>query len=570
MKIYIDGKQLDTYTDNVSVKKTNNLWKFGKAEFERTQTISVPATNNNKALLDFADEFRTQSSVARGFVDCLVDIDGVFKQGRLYVSGYSDGEFSVIITFGKELRSMDVKLSDYLGEIEDFDTILGLTDNFKELNLYDKEGNAIKRFCVLFSYILGLLNSKGVSLIDYNAFTMGSLGYSVDYNSTNIGEVGGTKDVILSRVYGTKSTSSTNTTPIFSYSFDYAFLNSYKAKTSYTLLMITEYDGATLYKSYYAPLEYYQFPFDIVLRFGSGCSDYAIGVLGTGTTYHDAFSSLYGHYRDDGWLEVSEDLSNTDVTIPANTKFILLQYNDFYDGSVSHPSIPGVFLSVRGLYYADYGGVANTFTNISVVLPIFNYKFIPDITVYQLLQTLAAYKSKLLYFDGSKYTLASVSDITSSSHKEFKADIVAANSYEVSDKAFDFAQHNIAKYKSGGNELDYMVDNVHLSETKDILSIPFDGGNFETGGSTIFRLADKFPAIGQVIGNNFHFSHISKIGGFEAFITNTRQVKIKFRMSYLDFDDVEELDCFRYKGALLQWVDLTWSDGWCTATLQTV
>lgn len=570
MRIWINDTQLDTYEGSVSVTKTNNLWKFGKAEFERTQTISVPATNNNKALLDFADEFRTQSSVARGYVECLTELDGVVKPARLYVSGYKGGEFSCILTFGKELQSLDVKLSDYLGEIEDFNTVLGLTKNFKELNLYDKDGKGIKRFCVLFSYILGLLNSKGVSLIDYNAFTMGSLGYAVDYNSTNIGEVGGTKDVVLSRVYGTKSTSSANKTPIFSYSFDYALLNNYKAKTDYTLLMSTEYDGATLYKSYYAPLEYYKLPFDIVLRFGSGCSDYAIGVLGTGTTYHDAFSSLRGHYRDDGWLEVREDLSNTDVTIPANTKFILLQYNDFYDGSVSHPSIPGAFLSVRGLYYANYGGVANRFTNISVVLPIFNYKFIPDITVYQLLQTLAAYKQKLLYFDGSKYTLARVSDVTSSAHKEFKADIVESDSYEVSDKAFDFAQHNIAKYKIGGNELDYQVNNVHLSDTKDILSIPFDGGNFELGGSTIFMLADKFPAIGQVVGNNLRFSHISKIGGFEAFITNTRQVKIKFRMSYLYFDDVAELDCFRYKGALLQWVDLTWSDGWCTATLQTV
>src|SRR5574344_227160 len=112
MKIYINGKQLDTYAKSVSVKKTNNLWKFGKAEFERTQTISVPATNNNKALLDFADEFRTQSAVARGFVDCLTELDGVVKPARLYVSGYKGGEFSCILTFGKELQLLDKKLSE--------------------------------------------------------------------------------------------------------------------------------------------------------------------------------------------------------------------------------------------------------------------------------------------------------------------------------------------------------------------------------------------------------------------------------------------------------------------------
>lgn len=565
MRIWINDKQLDTYDGSVSVTKTNNIWKFGKAEFVHTQTMKLPATNNNKALLDFADEFRTQSAVARGFVDCLVDIDGVFEQGRLYVSGYSDGKFSVIITFGKELRSLDKKISEYIGDIVDFDTVVGLTNNFEELIMYDKDGNAIKRYCVAFNYILGKLKNAGVGNVDFDAISY-NVAYAVDFNSSNILEVGSEKRVTLSRVYGTKSTSTTNKTPIFAYSFDYTFLNSYKSKTKYAILMSTEYSGASLYRSYYAPLEYYSFPFDIVLRFGSGCSDYAIGYIGSGNAYYDAFSSLRGHYMNDGWVEVSEDLSNTDITIPANTKFILLQYNDFYDGIITHPEIPGAFLNVQGLYYADYGGLANIFNNISVLLPVFRYNFIPDITVYQLLQTLAAYNQKLLYFDGSKYTLASISDIKNGIERTCEI----TTGYEVSDKAFDFAQHNIVKYDSGNNGLDYIVNNVHLSDEKEILTIHFDCGNLVVGASTIFRLADEFPAIGRIFANTFRFSHISKIPNFEELLDTTRQVKIKFRMTYLDFYDVKELDCFRYKGALLQWVNLTWSDGWCTATLQTV
>ena len=65
MRIWINDTQLDTYEGSVSVSKTNNLWKFGKAEFVHTQTVKIPATNKNKAMLDFADEFRTQSRVAR-------------------------------------------------------------------------------------------------------------------------------------------------------------------------------------------------------------------------------------------------------------------------------------------------------------------------------------------------------------------------------------------------------------------------------------------------------------------------------------------------------------------------
>lgn len=568
MKIYIDGKQLDIYANSVSVTKTNNLWKFGKAEFVHTQTVKIPATNNNKALLDFADEFRTQSSVARGFVDCLVEIDGVFEQGRLYVSGYADGDFSVIITFGKELRSLDVKVLDLLGEYVDINKLVGLDNSFKELSMYDIDGNVIKRFCVSFNYLMQLIKDNGINVIDLDAFKLTSLEYAVDYNSTNVDKVGVDKSVGLTRVYGKKSTSPTNKNVLYTYTFDYANLNAYRSKTSYTVNMSIAMDGASVYARYYAAIEYFSFPFDVILHFGSGCSDYAVGFVGTGKEYISAFDTLYGHYRDAGWEEVNNDLSNTDLRIPSGTKFAILRYGDFYQGMVSHPAIPGAFLSVQGLFYADYGGTSNSFPNITIKLSVFNYKFIPDVTIYQLLQTLAAYKQRLLYFDGAKYTIASVSDI--SSGNVYVCKDVIAGGYSVTDKAFDFAQHNYVDFKRGGNVLDYTTNNVHLSEEKTLFTIPFDGGYYVGDGDTIFKPAEGFPAIGQVVGKSLRFSHISKVAGFDAFLQKTRQVKIKFRMSYLDFVGIKELDNFEYKGAPLQWSSLQWSDGWCTATLQTL
>ena len=568
MRIWINDTQLDTYEGSVSVTKTNNLWKFGKAEFVHTQTVKIPATNNNKALLDFADEFRTQSAVARGFVDCLVDIDGVFEEGRLYVSGYADGEFSVIITFGKELRSFDVKLSDVLGEYVDINKLVGKDSSFSELSMYDIDGNVIKRFCVSFNYLMQLIKDEGIDVIDLDAFKLTSLAYAVDYNSTNVGDVGVDKAVGLTRVYGTKSTSPTNKNVLYTYTFDYDNLNAYRSKTSYTVNMSIAMDGASVYARYYAAIEYFSFPFDVILHFGSGCSDYAVGFVGTGKEYISAFDTLYGHYRNAGWEEVNNDLSNTDLRIPSGTKFTILRYGDFYEGMVSHPTIPGAFLSVQGLFYADYGGTSNSFPNITIKLPVFNYKFIPDITIYQLLQTLAAYKQRLLYFDGTKYTTATIGDIESGSVHVCK-DVIAGG-YSVTDKAFDYAQHNYVDYKSGGNVLDYTTNNVHLDEEKTLLTIPFDGGNYTGGGDTTFKPAEGFPAIGNVNGMGFLFYNISNVVGLNALLQKTRQVKIKFRMSYLDFTSVKELDNFEYKGAPLQWSSLQWSDGWCTATLQTL
>ena len=118
--------------------------------------------------------------------------------------------------------------------------------------------------------------------------------------------------------------------------------------------------------------------------------------------------------------------------------------------------------------------------------------------------------------------------------------------------------------------LDYTANNVHLSEEKTLLTIPFDGGYYAGGGDTIFKPAEGFPAIGAVVGQGLKFAHISSVAGFNDFLKKTRQVKIKFRMTYLDFIGIKELDKFEYKGAPLQWSSLQWSDGWCTATLQTI
>ena len=224
---------------------------------------------------------------------------------------------------------------------------------------------------------------------------------------------------------------------------------------------------------------------------------------------------------------------------------------------------------ISGSFVSGYftQGSVNDFTlQIPVSYGLFSKQFIPDVTVYQLLQIIAAYNNKMLYFNGSKYTLAAVSEITGGN--DYQCNDVA-NGITVNDKAFDFAQHNYVDYKSGGKRIDYTTNNVHLAEEKTLLTIPFDGGAVPTGK---FRLADDFPAIGSILPVTYlmYALNVSKISGLDEFLSNTRQVKVKFKMSYLDFTSVRELDNFEYRGATLQWSSLQWSDGWCTATLQTL
>lgn len=561
MKIYIDGKQLDTYTNNVSVKKTNNLWKFGMAEFVHTQTVKLPATNNNKALLDFADEFRTQSAVARGFVDCLVDIDGVFEEGRLYVSGYSDGEFSVILTFGKELRSLDVKVSDVIN-VSDY-LVIDTTDNFKSVSAKDKEGTSVKKPFVSTNYLLTLLQQAVGGIINFDDFKVDGIGIAMDGDAKDITDIGSDIGCTINREYhglSEDSSISIKDKPAVSYELAPSFVNNYRRASTLKSALAFRAVGTDIVNTYYAKLAYLKFPFDIVLKFGSGCSDYSVNFLAdnfNGKPFTEIFKAQYGHFRSGYYGEITQnDLSNTELKVPANTMFFIADFYDFYASNQSDGSF------VTGIFYKDYG--KNNF-NVTITLPVFSYRFIPDITIYKLLQICAFASGKMVYYNGAQYVTTDLSTLQSGN--TYNADVVI-KWYSVSDKVFDFAQKNYIKYKSGGEVISYDIDNLHISDEKTILDIPFDGGNVGVSGT--MQVQDEFPAFGVADGSTLSRFIATKNSNLERILANTRQVKIKFKMSYLDFIGIKELDNFEYKGATLQWSSMQWSDGWCTATLQTI
>lgn len=577
MKIYINGKQLDTYAKSVSVKKTNNLWKFGKAEFERTQTISVPATNNNKDLLDFADEFRTQSSVARGYVDCLTELGGVVKPARLYVSGYKGGEFSCILTFGKELQSLDVKLVDAIKNIP-AGVIINTISGFAYINVYDEEGAITKKVFTTTNYLLSLLEDNGVDVVDYDKFTVSRDGIAFESDAEDIKDTGSEFDLAITRHYYGLSTEITKVSrPAYvqNVSIDVPISDNMKLSSVCILAENVVFgSGRPVITKYYGRFQYFIYPTsDVELIFGANSSDYSVILLNSDLLNETAFvpdlpnliirqigKCIDFSHGFEG-VYTTGDLSGQTVLVPKDTPFIIVNYSDY--------------IFVYGQNERDYlGGLyyrSNTSAfQLKISLPVFAPKFIPDITIYQLLQILAARRSSMIYFDGTKYTTTTLYGLAKNSG-DFTVKEESKSSYSVNDKAFDFAQKNTLKYKSGVLETNLYIDNLHIADEKTVLEVPFDGGKWKEvgviaetdGGFPMYLNRNSSTKNAIVSGLNFPYE-------LQAILANTRQVKVKFRMSYIDFDDIAELDCIRYKGALLQWVDLTWSDGWCTATLQTV
>ena len=577
MRIWINDTQLDTYEGSVSVTKTNNLWKFGKAEFVHTQTVKLPATNNNKALLDFADEFRTQSSVARGFVDCLVDIDGVFEEGRLYVSGYSDGEFSVIMTFGKELQSLNVKLVDAIKNIPS-GVIINTISGFAFISVYDKDGALTEKVFTTTNYLLSLLKDNGVDVIDYDKFSVSGDGIAFESDANDIKDTGSEFDLAITRHYYGLSTDITKVSqPAYVHNISIDMPISDNVKLSSVCILAENVvfgSDKPIITKYYGKLQYFIYPTsEVELIFGPNSSDYSVILLNSELLNETSFVpdlpnliiSQIGKCIDfshgfEG-VEKSGDLSGKTVLVQPDTPFIIVNYSDytFVYGQNERDYLGGLY----------YRGNTSAF-QLKISLPVFTPKFIPDITIYQLLQILAARRSLVLYFDGTKYTTTALDDILDKT-TAFTAKEESKSSYSVSDKAFDFAQKNTLKYKSGVLETNLYINNLHIADEKTVLEVPFDGGTWKEvgviaetdGGFPMYLNRNSSTKNAIVAGLNFPYE-------LQAILSNTRQVKVKFRMTYLDFTSVRELDNFEYKGATLQWSSLQWSDGWCTATLQTL
>lgn len=578
MRIWINDQQLDTYEGSVSVTKTNNLWKFGKAEFVHTQTVKLPATNNNKALLDFADEFRTQSAVARGFVDCLVEIDGVFEGGRLYVSGYADGEFSVILTFGKELQSLDVKLSEAIKNIP-AGVIINTTSGFAYINVYDKDGALTEKVFTTTNYLLSLLEDSGVDVIDYDKFSVSGDGIAFESDANDIKDTGSEFDLAITRHYYGLHTDITKVSQpayVHNVSIDVPISDNMKLSSVCILCENVRFGvGETSITEFYGRLQYFIYPTsDVELIFGPNSSEYSVilfhkdilnetGLVpGLPDLIYKQIGKCIDFNRGFEGVEQSGDLSGQTVLIPKDTPFIIVNYSDYVFDKYGQNGRD----YIGGLYYR---GNTSAF-QLKISLPVFTPKFIPDITIYQLLQILAARRSLMLYFDGTKYTTATLYGI-SDNNAAFTVKEESKSSYSVSDKAFDFAQKNTLKYKSGVLETNLYINNLHIADKKTVLEVPFDGGTWkevgviaETDGGFPMYLNRDIPTMNSILAAlNFPYE-------LHAILASTRQVKVKFRMTYLDFVSVKNLDNFEYKGARLQWSSLQWSDGWCTATLQTL
>lgn len=100
---------------NVQFTRENIFYRFNEISLGRSVEFDAPATDHNRKVLGFADDFTEYGESCRRFLPCEMQYDGGCDRGRLEVTGYASGAFKCIyyMSYDDKLEKiMNKPLSD--------------------------------------------------------------------------------------------------------------------------------------------------------------------------------------------------------------------------------------------------------------------------------------------------------------------------------------------------------------------------------------------------------------------------------------------------------------------------
>ena len=100
---------------NLGFKAENQYFRFADVSISRSVEFAIPATDRNRAMLDFGEDATTAGTMLRKVLPCQMVYDGGEKMGTLSVTAYDGEHFSCVFYIGASEwldRLQGLKLSD--------------------------------------------------------------------------------------------------------------------------------------------------------------------------------------------------------------------------------------------------------------------------------------------------------------------------------------------------------------------------------------------------------------------------------------------------------------------------
>lgn len=579
MQLICNGEPLDLKRgESVALKKTNPLFAFDSLSCERTTELSLPDTPNNNRILALSKDPAFYGDGMRRRYDAQM-VDGlVSKAGYLYVTRYSNGEYKSVFVTGEMLGMMKLKVLGKLKEVASFTdyTQFGvLSTNAASLwntIRYHQDGGVMHPSIRLRALIDSILSQRGLP-----AITVPS---AVDYMRIIPSEVKTIDKIVDIESHVTDPYQPTADDPekelnSMTYSEE-ALFTTQDAIVDIVLLNRTRtFNVCSLVAQQ-----------DLVVSFGDGFSD-KLFIVAWDVEYgarnflgefigNWAFTKSWDYTHNRTIVEhTGTPLAGRSVEIPKGTAFLILN-EDWFIYNVTQSS--STTYTDRGWdlrednFSMDYSLKIKS-KELSVGDNVLLQDNLPDVTLVDLLKTIAALTGKVLnYTDSDGVTF---DDLVFDEWSVIELDDYLMKMDEVARRFGDYANRNIIQFNSDDAILaaqrisvEYRVDNDNIQESKVLQQIPFsEGAEVYSNGYLIVSVpADaKNDTIADAEGEESQYGMVRVSlplnDGLIELCDASTSIVASFHMSQYQFDKITAKTKILLRGQLYAWTDAQWSKG---------
>ena len=556
---------------NLQLKKSNILFSFDNITLERTTSFSVPATPHNTGIFGWSNDFHYYGDKGRKRMQAQLQMDGVTKDGYLYITKYTPDAFECVFVTGELLGLADIKA---LGDWSQFilpsngvslDSAVKFADDgdyYSAARVEYKTDGYVMPSWKLKSYAEMALNGAGV-LIDW-----GEVLDKIASHRIVIGKAKGVTETpcTFTRGYLAEQTSAT----------PYPVLNSTlmddagelvgvitNAQSDYPIFKVKTADAI----QYYGYVQQWIARQDLTLSFADDTPD---TLFLASAQMNGTFSFLGGYSFAPNGTITGEPLKGREIELKTGQTFLLISQNDYLRPSV------GEF---EGWTIANETLTANVVIKGADEQPNNAYirvkDNVPEMTIVELLKTCAALSGTILSYRAGEVVF--VEDIAGGAFRELDKPLKWDS---LTRGVADYAQRNTIAFKSAESVLSsekivatYAIDNVNIAETKELFVLPFSEGQDSAG---MLYIGSAFD--GYTIGtwnaekSNIYLTRVELPlnASLQSVLQQGTSIVAEVKMTEQKFDTLKNDMVLFFENAAWVWTDGVWSNGVARLSLSKV
>lgn len=556
---------------NLQLKKSNILFAFDNIALERTTSFSVPATPHNTGIFGWSNDFHYYGEKGRKRMQAQLQMDGVTKDGYLYITKYTPDMFECVFVTGELLGLADIKS---LGDWSQFilpsngvslDSAVKFADdgdNYSAARVEYKTDGYVMPSWKLASYAQMALNSAGV-LADW-----GEVLDKITSHRIVIGKAKGVAETPCTFTRGYLAEQTTET--------PYPVLNSTlmddagelvgvitNAQSDYPIFKVKTADA----EQYYGYVQQWIARQDLTLSFADDTPD---TLFLASAQMNGTFAFLGGYeFAADGTI-TGEPLKGREIELQTGQTFLLISQNDYLR--------PGVG-EFEGWTIANETLTANVVVKGADEQPNNAYirvkDNVPSMTIVELLKTCAALSGTILSYRAGEVVF--VDDIAGGAFRELDKPLKWES---LTRGVADYAQRNTIAFKSAESVLStekivatYAIDNVNIAEAKELFVLPFSEGQNSAGMLYIGSAFDGYT-IGTCNAekSNIYLTRVELPlnASLQSVLEQGTSIVAEVKMTEQKFDTLKNDMVLFFENDAWVWTDGVWSNGVARMSLSKV